>query len=271
MPEPITGRLIMLALLVAPSLATAQPGQGNQSNWRIGAAFGYGERTNPLVQSEDIPIVVDLDIAWFGERWFFDNGDAGLTFADDGAVTASLVGRFNSERVFFSRTDTRYVTLSVTGSPFAEPVAFRPPDRDYAIELGVEMLTDGRWGALQLSAFQDVSGTHEGFELYADYSFGWRNRRIYIEPSLGASYKSADLNNYYWGVTQAEAGNVVLPYEAGSGINWHARLVFGFQVNLQWAVTLVAEYERLNDAAAMSPIVDEHDVKGFFAGMAWRF
>jgi hypothetical protein len=44
-----------------------------EKNWRFGIALGFGERTNPLVQSEDIPVLVDLDIAWFGERWFFDN------------------------------------------------------------------------------------------------------------------------------------------------------------------------------------------------------
>ena len=223
------------------------------------------------MQSEDIPIVVDLDIAWFGDRWFFDNGDAGLTLADNSTLTVSLVGRFNSDRVFFGRTDTKFVVLDAIGAPLVEAVDFEPPDRDYAIELGVELLTDGPWGQLQLSAFHDASGTHEGFELFADYSFGWRHRRLYIEPSFGASYKSAKLNNYYWGVTPGEARNVVLPYEAAAGLNWHARFVVGYQLNRRWAASFVAEYERLNDEAAQSPIVKEHDVSGLFAGLAWRF
>ena len=262
---------LILAVAAAPAMAHAQAPPGDESNWRIGAALGYGQRTNPLVQSEDIPIIVDLDIAWFGDRWFFDNGDGGLTFADNRALTASVVGRFNSDRVFFGRTDTRFVTVDAVGAPLSQPVDFRPPDRDYAIELGIELLTDGSWGAVQLTAFHDVSSTHEGYELYANYSFGWRQRRLYIEPSLGLSYKSADLNNYYWGVTPAEAGNVVLPYEAGAGVNWHTRFVIGYQINRQWALSLVAEYERLNDEAAKSPIVDEDSVRGLFVGMAWRF
>ena len=39
--------------------------------------------SNPLVQSDDIPIIADFDIAWFGDHWFFDNGDLGLTVADN--------------------------------------------------------------------------------------------------------------------------------------------------------------------------------------------
>ena len=263
--------LAMLAFLAQPCLAAEAPVEATKSNWRLGAALGYGIRSNPLVQSDDIPIVVDLDIAWFGERWFFDNGDLGLTFADNDTLTASVIARVNSDRVFFGKTETRYVNLDLAGGPLAETVEFKPPDRDYAIELGVEALADGSWGALQLSAFHDVSGTHGGYELYANYSFGWRRQRLYIEPSLGVSYKSADLNDYYWGVTPDEAGLVAFGYEADAGINWHARFMVGYQLDMRWAVSLVTEYERLNDEAAASPIVESDSVLGWFAGLSYRF
>lgn len=242
-----------------------------ESRWRLGAALGYGLRTNPLVQSDDIPIVLDLDIAWFGDHLFFDNGDLGLTFADNDRLTASLVARFNSDRVFFGKTDTRLVTLDFAGLPLAEAIEFKVPDRDYAIELGVELLTDGPWGRLQMSAFHDVSNTHEGYEAFLDYSFGWRRQRWYLEPSIGASYKSEALNNYYWGVTEDEAGIIVAPYDAGAGTNIHARFSLGYQLSRHWSVSLVAEYERINDEAAASPIVEDRNVLGYFAGVAFRF
>jgi outer membrane protein len=263
--------LTFLALLASPGFAAEGPVEEKESNWRLGAAMGYGIRSNPLVQSDDIPIVVDLDIAWFGERWFFDNGDLGFTFADNHALTASVVARVNSDRVFFGKTDTRFVNVDLTGLPLSEVVDFKPPSRDYAIELGAEVLAGGNWGALQFSAFHDVSGTHEGFELYADYSFGWRQQRLYIEPSFGLSYKSADLNNYYWGITPDEAGLVAFPYEADAGLNYHARFMLAYQLNRRWAVSLVTEYERLNDEAAASPIVEDDTVLGWFAGISYRF
>ena len=85
------------------------------------------------------------------------------------------------------------------------------------------------------------------------------------------SYKSAALNDYYWGVTAAEAGIIVEPYEASAGVNWHARLQLGYQLTRHWAASVAAEYERLNDDAAGSPIVKDRSVVGFFAGMVWRF
>ena len=102
-------------------------------------------------------MVVDLDIAWFGKRWFFDNGDVGLTIFDRARSTTSLVTRVNSDRVFFGKTDTRYVNFAYsgngeiaplfnpdTGAMVRTPVEVEVPDRDYAIEFGVEIAD--RWG-----------------------------------------------------------------------------------------------------------------------------
>lgn len=263
--------LLATALTAPRFLAADETDELTESPWRLGAAVGYGVRSNPLVQSDDIPIYVDVDIAWFGEHWFFDNGDLGLTVANNDALTASVVARVNSDRVFFSSTDKRFVSLDLAGAPLSEAVEFQVPGRDYAIELGIEVLTDGRWGALQLTAFRDVSGTHDGYELYASYSYGWRNQRLYVEPSIGASYKSADLNNYYWGISDDESSVVVDPYTADAGVNWHTRLMVGYQLSKNWGLSLVAEYERINDEAAASPIVEERDVLGYFAGLAYRF
>ena len=257
--------IALLALLLAPGLAAAE------SPWRLGVALGYGERSNPLVLSDDVPLVVDLDIAYFGERFFFDNGDLGLTFVDNTDVTISLMARVRSDRVFFGRTDTKFVVLDFAGAPLESAVEFRVPDRDYAIESGFELLSDGAWGNLQLSAFHDVSATHKGFEVDANYGFGFRQGNWYIEPAIGVSYKSEDLNNYYWGVRPAESSPALPAYDAGDGLNARARLRAAYYFSRNWSFALSAEYERLNDDAAASPIVEQDSVLGWFAGVAFRF
>lgn len=242
-----------------------------ESRWQLGFALGYGLRTNPLVQSDDFPILLDIDVAWFGDRFFFDNGDLGLTFAANRLVTASLIARVNSDRVFFGRTNTRFVTVDGAGAPLSEAVIFEVPDRSYATELGLEVLADGNWGQLQVTAFHDISGTHDGYEAYIDYGFGWRSQRWYIEPSFGLSYKSDALNNYYWGVRDDESSVALQPYVAGDGINAHARLALSYQINQHWSFSLVSEIERINDEAAASPLVEDSNVVGYFAGFGFRF
>jgi outer membrane protein len=262
---------LLILLVLQAGVGIAADEVPKESRWRLGAALGHGVRTNPLIQSDDIPIVLDIDIAWFGDHWFFDNGDVGLTIADNDHITANIVARINSDRVFFGNTDTRFVTLDYAGMPLADVTEFKVPGRDHAIEIGVELLSDGPWGQLQVTAFHDVSNTHEGYEVYFDYSYGWRKQRWYVEPSVGASYKSAALNDYYWGVSDDEAGVVIPSYQAGAGTNLHARLMLGYQLSRHWSLSLVAEFERLNDDAAASPIVEDRDVLGYFAGLVFRF
>src|SRR5688572_30421739 len=89
---------------VATEVAVPTPAQSGhptrplpaERSWRFGLGLGYGTRTNPLVLSEDIPVIADIDIAWFGKRWFFDNFDLGFELADTRWFTANAVARVNS-------------------------------------------------------------------------------------------------------------------------------------------------------------------------------
>jgi len=259
-----------------PSAGTKSPSASTdtaagESRWQLSVALGYGLRTNPLIQSDDIPIIVDIDIAWFGDHFFFDNGDLGLTVIDNKLVTTSIVARINSDRVFFGKTDTKFVTFDLAGQPLGTATQLSIPDRDFAVEMGVEILADGLWGRLQMTAHHDVSGTHEGYEIEFDYAYGWRNQRWYFEPSFGLSYKSAAMNNYYWGVRAGESNAALPAYEASSGTNTHARLLFSYQINRNWTFSLAGEIEHLNDEAAASPIVSDRNVLGYFAGFGYRF
>jgi outer membrane protein len=257
-----------------------------ERSWRFGVGLGYGQRTNPLVQSDDIPIVVDLDIAWFGKRWFFDNGDVGFALADNRLFTANVVARVNSDRTFFSKTNTRYVSFALTsggvsvpivdpgtGAPQAAPTPapLKVPDRDYAVELGLEMLLDGEWGEATLRGFHDVSSTHEGFEVSADYGYRVTRGRWSVSPSVGVAYKSGKLSDYYWGVHADESGLTLREYRAGGGVSWEAGLRANYYVSKSLRAAVSANYERLQHSVGLSPIVKQPYVFGYFAGIAWQF
>ena len=179
-----------------------------EKSWRLGVGLGYGQRSNPLIQSDDIPVVIDLDIAWFGERWFFDNFDLGFELFDHSRFTTNIVARVNSDRAFFGKTNTRYVNFALSPGGASVPIATPPgmvnpvplelkvPKRDYAVELGLEILLDGEWGQATVRAFHDVSNTHEGYEVSADYSYRWTRGRFSIAPSVAVAYKSAALSDY---------------------------------------------------------------------------
>jgi outer membrane protein len=263
-------RTLIAATAAAAVTPLAAAERDGESPWHIGVAFGYGERSNPLVQSDDIPVLVDVDIAWYGRRWFFDNGDVGRTILDGQRFTLNAIARINSDRVFFGKTDTDYVSIfSIAGSLPAEPIEV--PDRDYAFEAGLELLTGGDWGYAQAALQRDVSNTHDGYELYVNVGRTFRRQRWFFEPSFGATFKSDRANDYYWGV-RPEESNIVLPeYQAGSGWNTHVRIASRYQLSRNWAFVVATQYERLSREAAASPLVAERAVRSGFTGFNWSF
>jgi outer membrane protein len=253
------------------SFAIAADKDPASSAWRIGVALGYGERSNPLIQSKPIPIAVDLDIAWFGKRFFFDNGDLGFTALNSAAGTLNLVARANSDRVFFGKTSVRFVSVSTTGAPLSVPTQLVVPDRNYAVELGVEYLADGKWGKMTLAGFHDVSHTHNGLAGEFEYAYPWYRGRWSVEPNVALRFKSSALNDYYWGVRVSEANAALPAYRAGSGINWRAGVRSSVYLTRSWRVAVGVDYERLSGAVADSPLTKVSDVLGWFAGVAYQF
>ncbi len=275
----------------APSAGTVTPAteappivMPEERRWRLGAAFGYGRRSNPLIQSDDIPVVVDVDIAYFGNRWFFDNGDLGVELFNNRAATTNLVARVNSDRTFFGKTNTRLVNFSImaggatgalanpeTGELIETPQPLKPPKRDYAVELGFETLFDGEWGQATLRGYHDISGTHDGYEISADYSYRFSRGRFAIAPTVGLSWKSAALSDYYWGVHDDEVSAALHGYEARGGLGWEAGLRTSYYISKSLRLAVSANYERLQYSVARSPLVEQDYVFGYFAGLGWQF
>ena len=71
-------------------------------SWQLGIALGVGERSNPLVNSDDINVNAVIDFSWYGERFFFDNGDFGFLLHEDNRLAINWVATFNNERNYYN-------------------------------------------------------------------------------------------------------------------------------------------------------------------------
>ncbi len=265
-----------LVIQAIAMIATTFAGAASADDWRLNVGLGYGERTNPLVHADDIPVVLDVDIAWFGERFFFDNGDLGLTLVNNEAISASVVGRAASDRVFFSKFDTPYISIrganalpDDTGTASEEVT--RPPDRDYAVEVGIEVMTDIAAGTLTTAAYHDAGGTHDGWQMLAEYDTGLRIGRWYFASAAGLTYNSSSRNDYFWGVSSTEATSDLPAYEAHGGLNAHVTLGASYHFTRQLSMAASFSYERLSNGINGSPLVDTNGVVGYFGGLVYRF
>jgi MipA family protein len=93
--------LLLAAACMAFSASTAMA-QSSERNWHVGIALGQGERSNPLVSGEDIDIHYVVDAAWYGERFFFDNGDLGFTLFNERTLSVNAILTYNNERNYYN-------------------------------------------------------------------------------------------------------------------------------------------------------------------------
>ncbi|MFK7730231.1 MAG: MipA/OmpV family protein [Pseudomonadales bacterium] len=252
-------------------------------NWSLGLALGAGQRSNPLISGDDIDLWWTLDFAWFGDRWFFDNGDLGYLLKDHSAFTLNWIARVNTERAFFSGISEGLFRGTEFGvnSPVVEQGADAPvleeeaaisiPDRDYALETGLEILSSGLWGNIHGQILGDVSGVHNGYEAWLSYSADWISGRWHFSPSLSVNWKSKKQNDYYYGVRASEAQNGLSAYQAESGFNTSAKLSAVYYLSKRWRFFASANIETINDSAADSPLLKDDQIVSYFAGIHYAF
>ncbi|MCF6202705.1 MAG: MipA/OmpV family protein [Methylococcaceae bacterium] len=243
--------------------------------WELGLAAGYGVRTNPLINSDDIPMYVVLNIAWFGDYLFFDNGDVGLSIHETDKLSINFIAHINNEREIFEWLNNSQLGIQFDGAGFTgtappdKPVEV--PGRSLAVDGGLEMIYADDWGDIQLQVLGDLTNTHKGFEVWASYAFPWRHGDWNIVPSVGLNWKSRHLLDYYYGIRDSEVEVNRPAYKAHSGFNNFARLSVAYHINDNWGITGIAEYETLSRSIRQSPIVDEDGIGTLFIGLMYNF
>lgn len=296
--RPLGAGLVVLLFLASP-LVQAQTGE---RSWSLGMALGYGERSNPLISGESIDINAVIDFSWYGERFFFDNGDFGLTLHEARNWSVNLIATFNNERNYYNYLTGRTFGLDsllnnqfgIAGGgsllPDGEqkpstdesliPEGFVPetlnlatelPDRDFALNSGFEFLYISPWGDIQAQLLSDISSTHKGQEAWLSWSRPWYTRTNEFTLTLGLEWKSADLVSYYYGVRSDEAFPGRPFYEGSAGTNTFIRFAARHAFSEHWHLVGMVEREFLSSAISASPIVDEDAVDTFFTGIFYRF
>ncbi len=293
-------------LLCCPPAALAQDGADDEErSWSLGLALGHGQRDNPLINGQSIDINAVIDFSWYGERFFFDNGDLGYALGGDNTWSLNLVATFNNERNYYNYLTGRTFGLDsvldnrfgIAGSGPAEPGKEDPrdpgaaggdgltglespeflngntelPDRDFALNGGLEFLFISPLGDVQAQLLTDVSRTHEGQEAWLSWSRPWYTQRSEFNLTLGAEWKSHDLIGYYYGVLPEEAFSGRPEYGGASGTNTFVRLAARHRLGRHWNLVGMVEREFLSSAISNSPIVDQDSVDTFFAGLYYQF
>lgn len=252
--------------------------------WDFGIGLGFGELSNPFIGADNVPAYVTVDLAIYGKRFFFDNGDLGFTLVNQPHMGLNLLATYNSDRIFHSFfNQVGFITSSVAGQgdpmlvaieSVDDVIAVTPielPDRNFAINLGVELLLSGHWGELDIQLTQDVSSAHNGQELWAEFGRGWHWGDWSIRPSLGLTWKSSQLVDYYYSVRPEEDLLLSSIYSGESTVNLSAGISAAYKVTEKFSIVGSFKYERLGSNITSSPLIVEDSIRSVFIGSFYRF
>ncbi|HEY0341085.1 MAG TPA: MipA/OmpV family protein [Steroidobacteraceae bacterium] len=300
-------RILLAAALVA--LAHAAPAlaecKGESSDcvpvggWNFSIALGAGVRTDPVVHEGNIPLVVIPQFSYYGEHFFLDDLDAGVTFLDNDHTTLSLIASPGYDRVFFYRSDPQNIfvtgldTLNSTPgtgsqkpggalSPGGDATGSKPPPND-ATGLSTTTPTtkfpprSRAWTYLagpewtfkyagvtgQVDVLHEITGHNHGDEIRAALGIPLSRVGGAWTADVGITWKSAAIVNYYYGAPGI--------YDAGAALDPFVKLAYSRPLKGKWKITAFVECERLGNAIADSPIVNEHFVTTAFVGVVYAF
>jgi outer membrane protein len=267
---------IVLGLAGAQAAGAADDCRGPSTDcvavgrWNFSVGLGAGARTNPLVGSKTIPLVVVPQFSYYGKRFFIDDLDLGFTLADNDGITFNLVASPGYDRVFFYRSDLQNVFVSGFGANTAlvhsetpNAVKFPPRPRRVTYLAGPELTL--KYGEItgQFDVLHEITGHNHGNEIRAAAGVPLLQGRGSLTANVGITWKSAAIVNYYYGSSSI--------YQAGSALDPFFKLGYTLPLTGKWRLHAFAEYERLASAIADSPIVAERYVATWFIGAIYTF
>lgn len=299
---PIKTRLIkalLIVIILMTNLAWAQQEENTsldscendntcieQSKWQIGIAIGLGAKSNPLIDSDAVPQLVLLDIAWYSENAYFDNGEIGYKFIQTETTGMESYLTIDREALYFDFWHPSNVFVS---SPVLTPIdPDLNPDNEPTyeeVDLSLDQLATRKWAVnaglrshfygdnyeWSLSVEGDVSGVHKGYKAALSYQYNWRGNDwgLVIRPSL--IWKSDRLVNYYYGLSEQDNIISTQVYKGKGGLQTAISIMYSKQLNENWQWIVSGSYRKLHSGMTNSPLVKSNHVGSLFVGAGYRF
>ena len=148
-------------------------------------------------------------------------------------------------------------------------------DREWTLELGGSLSRILGEARITAEASADVLNEHRGHEVRLSYNYDFRGaaniRDLMVTPSIGVTYRSSDLNDYYYGVRRDEAIEGRPEYNAGDSIGLLTALRLNYRLDEQWSVMAMGAVHWLDDEITDSPIVEKDYAASVLLGIMYRF
>lgn len=286
-------KLIVLSCFLFPFFAWADivPSCENDlecievGQWDLGVALGYGLRSNPLKDFDDTPIYMVPTFAYYGDRWYLDNGNFGYTLTEKEMYTINLATSFSTDSAYFHRWDpsniflaggSTFETNSVTSAGLFSrgeqvPSISALEKRRFTYLGGLEAFIYTRAGIINFSLAHDTLNVHQGTEAQLKWIYNLPVQDWNFEFALRLDWKSEEIVDYYYGIRESESPYWRQHFKAKSALNAGVELTSNYVLTQHWDLLLLARYTHIANAIADSPLLNEKYTSTFYIGSSYRF
>lgn len=300
-----TSLVSALLLLASSTLYSADKEVSEQADcesctdthkWNIGVALGAGVITNPLATEGDIYFPLVPRISYYGDDFFIDNLTLGYTAYKSSNLRLYITGKLNSDFYYFEGANDTVKAFAyfsqVTGirrtdgqDPLLNFGDYQLRERKASYLLGPEMVWQiDETKSLKLDVRKDITRIHYGEEASIEFKYASYIEDWYFEQRIGATWKSAEVNNYYYGIlfdetpTELPTGETMpnrfrqnLTYTAKESVTPYLALNVSTPVSENWTFLTSFKIEYLDDTITSSPLVNKDYSISTFVGWGYEF
>jgi MipA family protein len=167
-----------------------------------------------------------------------------------------------------------FLTRRFEGTPYGLSPDELPgvTPREQGADVGVGFAWRGaRQQSVYVEAMRDATAVSHGGEVRLGYKHEFGAGRLRLRPHLMLGWRNSALNNYYYGVSPAEAAPGRPAYEPGAGGEVQLDLYAIYRLPSDWVAIGGLTLTRRASGVRNSPIVENRVQPGVFAGLMYDF
>jgi len=193
-------------------------------------------------------------IGFQGEKFYFRGLSAGWNFVKNDSFELSAFAKFQPGG--FKVKDLGRSELAANGidSRLLE-------DRDNGLGVGIGAKWMGAAGELEVEVLADAIDTSGGQEISLQYGYPFAIGKGRLTPSVGATWLSEDMANYFYGTLDEEVARGVVDYKPGSVVIPQVGASYFRPIGKKWTLLGFVKYDLLPDEISDSPLI-ERDTDG---------
>ncbi len=143
--------------------------------------------------------------------------------------------------------------------------------RNPGIDMGAAYRHRAGWGSVDAEVLHDINNTSHGTEYRLGYNVDWASGRFHLRPSIVMAHRSANLNNYYYGVLPGEATAARPAYRPGAGTDYSLALYGYYEITERWRLLGGVGVSLLDAGVRNSPVVEDKAQPSALVGVAYDF